>query len=70
MKKRKRITLLIVVLWILLCIPVKLAYKDGGTVAYKAVLWSYTKYHRIQSDDSYYEADVFRVFPFNFINNY
>lgn len=51
-----------------LCIPVKQVYKDGGTVAYYAVLYSYTKYHRLQSDDTYYEGTEFLFFPHNFID--
>ncbi len=66
MKKRKKFILAAAVVLVLLCIPVRVAYKDGGTVAYKAVLWSYTKYHRIEDIDSCYEADVFRIFFFHF----
>lgn len=51
----------------LCCIPVRLAYKDGGTVKYQAVLWSYTRYHQLTgAGDGYYEGAEFRIFPFNF----
>lgn len=71
--KRKRILLLVIlVMLVVSCIPVKFVYKDGGTVAYKAVLYSYTKYHRLTEDGSgnvsYYEDDVFRFFPFNYFD--
>jgi hypothetical protein len=45
-KKRIIILVLIVVLAVLL-IPIPERYKDGGTVKYRAVLWSYTDYHAL-----------------------
>lgn len=51
---------------ILCCIPVRLAYKDGGTVKYQAVLWSCTRYHQLTETGGYYEGTEFRIFPFNF----
>lgn len=68
MSTRKKITAgILVVLLVLCCIPIKLAYKDGGTVKYQAVLWSYTRYHRlVETGESYYEGTEFRIFPFNF----
>lgn len=68
MKGRKGLAAgIIVVLLVLCCIPVKLTYKDGGTVKYQAVLWSYTRYHRlVGTGESCYEGTEFRIFPFNF----
>lgn len=66
MKKAKWKRILAVLL-ILSCIPIPYRYKDGGTVAYKAVLYSYTKYHRLESDDTYYTGREFLIFPFNFL---
>lgn len=51
-KKRKKLFILLLLL-VLLC-PITYRYKDGGTVSYKAILYSYTKYHRLEVDDSYY----------------
>ncbi len=70
MKKKLALGVAIVLL-LLCCIPIKLAYKDGGTVKYQAVLWSYTRYHSISGFDengqtTFYEGTEFRVFPFNF----
>ncbi|MEF3317698.1 hypothetical protein [Peptoniphilus grossensis] len=54
-------------LLVLLC-PITYRYKDGGTVSYKAILYSYTKYHRMEEDESYFTAKEFLIFPFNFLN--
>lgn len=68
MSAGKKITAgILVVLLALCCIPIRLAYKDGGTVKYQAILWSYTRHHRIEgTGESYYEDTEFRIFPFNF----
>ncbi len=65
-KKRKRLIILCLIL-LILCIPIKYNYKDGGTVSYRAILYSYTKYHKLIDDDLYYIADEFLIFPFNFL---
>ena len=46
MTKRKLIIIIVIVLILAaLLIPIPNRYKDGGTVEYKALLYSYTKYH-------------------------
>ena len=65
-KRRKRLIILCLVL-LIMCIPIKYNYKDGGTVSYRAILYSYTKYHKLIDDDSYYIANEFLIFPFNFL---
>nr|WP_311565671.1 hypothetical protein [Peptoniphilus grossensis] len=64
-KKRKKIFILLLLL-VLLC-PITYRYKDGGTVSYKAILYSYTIYHRMEVDESYYTGREFLIFPFNFL---
>lgn len=39
------ISLIIIFLLIILLLPVRIVYRDGGTVHYKAVLYEVTKYH-------------------------
>lgn len=41
-KKKVMIPVIIIVFLLLCCIPIKVRYKDGGTVSYKTVLYSYT----------------------------
>ena len=45
MKLKLTAILLAVVLLLILLFPVKLQYRDGGTVEYKAILYSVTKKH-------------------------
>ena len=66
-KKRKRLIILCLSL-LIMCIPIKYSYKDGGTISYKAILYSYTRYHKLIEDDPYYIANEFLIFPFNFLN--
>lgn len=71
MATKKKLALgIAAVLLILCCIPIKMTYKDGGTVKYQAILWSYTRYHSISGTDEndktiFYEGTEFRLFPFN-----
>lgn len=65
-KKRKKLFILLLLL-VLFC-PITYRYKDGGTVSYKAILYSYTKYHRMEEDESYFTAKEFLIFHFNFLN--
>ena len=66
--KKKRKKLLILLLILILFFPISYRYKDGGTASYKAILYSYTKYHRMEEDESYFTAREFLAFPFNFLN--
>lgn len=66
--KNKRKKLFILLLLLVLLFPITYRYKDGGTVSYKAILYSYTKYHRLEEDESYFTGREFLIFPFNFLN--
>lgn len=67
MKKHKSsIIIIAVILIILMLIPVKLAYKDGGTIKYQAVLWSVTKWRKILGVKQYYVATEVRILFFSF----
>ena len=50
-KKLLRITILIIA--VILLFPIPLRYKDGGTVEYKAILYSVTDYHSLNGVDGY-----------------
>ena len=69
-KKRDITIIVIAVVSLILLFPIRLTYEDGGTVDYKAILYSITFWHRI--DENYetgiYEATEFEIFPFNWIN--
>lgn len=51
-KKRKKVIIIIIIVLILavLLVPLPVRNKDGGTVKYKAVLWSYTDYHTLADE--------------------
>ena len=47
-KKRKRIILIIILLT--LCFPIRSSYKDGGTVSYTALLYQVAHVHAIEDN--------------------
>ena len=52
-KSKKRTVLfaiILVAIAIVLLIPIKETPKDGGSVTYRSVIYSYTNYHQLQSD--------------------
>jgi len=61
---------------VLLLIPIPLKMKDGGSVEYKAILYSVTDVHRIKPPDSpsqteieYYEGIQIKILGFEIFNN-
>ncbi len=63
--KRKIITVICVILALILLIPVPIMYKDGGTVEYKAVLYSIYDVHRLnpdmESEDMFIEGIIVEI---------
>ncbi len=47
MKRKIAIAAIIVVVLAILLVPAPIHYKDGGSVEYRAITYSVTKYHRI-----------------------
>ena len=45
--KKKIVIGIVVFVMLVLLVPIRLQMKDGGSVQYKAVLYSVTKYHQI-----------------------
>ena len=52
MKKKKIIIIVTIVVFILMLIPIPNRLKDGGSVEYNAVLYQYTKIHRLSERSS------------------
>ena len=53
MKKKNILIIAIIVLLVILLFPFKIKrLKDGGTVEYKALLYSVTKYHKLAPENS------------------
>lgn len=70
--KKKVIIGLCTLLTIILLLPIPLHLKDGGTVEYKAVLYSVQRVHKLGSVDSvqkYLEGTVVKVLGFEVFNN-
>lgn len=47
MKKKKIFIILGTILFLIFVFPIRLVYQDGGTVKYKALVYSVTKHHKI-----------------------
>ena len=60
-----------VLLAIVLLVPIPLRLKDGGTVVYRAVLYSIEDVHRLDhnSESGYIEGIVINVLGFEIYNN-
>lgn len=71
MKKRKIIVFIITLLFILAIIPIPMKLKDGGSIEYKAILYSVTKIRRIntQSMTGYETGWEIKVLGFQIYNN-
>lgn len=69
--KKKIIIIIIVLLSIILLIPIPLRYKDGGSVEYKAILYSVTDVHRmdLDCDDGYQDGTIIEVLGLEIYNN-
>ena len=46
--KKKNIIIIFLIIFVLMLIPIPVRLKDGGSVEYKALLYKYTKIHRLQ----------------------
>lgn len=60
MKKKSIIILVVAVLLIVLLFPLKLSYKDGGTIEYRAVLYGVTHVHRMTEKDPKQAGELYR----------
>lgn len=47
MKKKKIIIVVAIIIFIIMLIPFPIRLKDGGSIEYKAILYKYTKIHRL-----------------------
>lgn len=52
MKKKKLIIIIVIIIFVLMLIPIRSHVKDGGSIHYKAVLYQYTKIHRLSEKSS------------------
>lgn len=66
MKKKKTYLIVVAILLIIMLIPIQLKLKDGGSTEYKAILYSITKYHSINSESTKDYDDGWKVKIFGF----
>ena len=52
MKKKKLIIIILVIIFALMLIPIPNRLKDGGSVEYNAIIYQYTKIHRLNEKSS------------------
>lgn len=64
MKKFVKVTIIIICLLVLF-LPHKSIYRDGGTTTYSALTYKIIIWHRISPEKTYEDTD-FYIFPFNF----
>lgn len=67
----KKILFTIILIVFISLIPIRFQYKDGGTVEYRALLYSVKNVHRINPDqhDDYIEGTVVKVLGFEVYND-
>lgn len=71
-KTKKKLIVFIVVLVIAMLIPMRLAYKDGGTVRYQAIAYTVTKWHAMTIENyrqGIYAGTEISVFGFSVYND-
>ena len=68
--KKKRIKILLIIIALFLLFPIPLRYKDGGTVEFKAVMYSVTNYHALKGVDGDYDTGIeIKILGFMVYNN-
>ena len=68
MEKKRIINIAVVLFLIILLVPIKFQYIDGGTIEYRSVIYKIIKWHRL---DEYYDNGLktgteIHFFPNNF----
>ena len=68
MKNKKLVIIILVSIAILLIlfVPIKFQYRDGGTVDYRALTYRVINWNKLNNDGTYYKAKDVIFFPNNF----
>ena len=59
--KKRTLRIIASVLAVVLLIPMRVVYKDGGSGGWHAIAWQYTRYHEI-ADGGYIVGSTFTLF--------
>lgn len=62
MNRKIIVAVIIAVVLAILLVPCRLQYKDGGSIEYKAVTYSITKYHRGPISGKYLDGRRIEIF--------
>lgn len=65
-KKIIIITIALVLILLILFVPIKIQYRDGGTVDYRAFAYRLINWNKLKEDGTYYKAKDIIFFPNNF----
>ena len=68
MNKKKLIIYCIIGLFLGMLVPVPIHYKDGGTVEYRAFLYSITKLHQLNLEEGYDEGTIVKIIGIDVYN--
>ncbi|MFR2788126.1 MAG: hypothetical protein ACLTBX_04985 [Clostridia bacterium] len=72
MKNKSIIIIVIIIVLIILLFPIPNKLKDGGTIEYKALLYTITDYHKIapeENEKEYLEGVKFEILGFEIFNS-
>ena len=72
MKNKSIIIIVIIIVLIILLFPIPNKLKDGGTIEYKALLYTITNYHKIapeENEKEYLEGVKFEILGFEIFNS-
>lgn len=69
--KKKYLIIIAIVLFLILCFPIPIRLKDGGTVEYKAILYEVIDVKRLneKSRTGYEEGIIIKIFGIEVFNN-
>lgn len=57
---------IIIGILLILFVPIKFQYRDGGSVEYRAIAYRFFKWNKLMDDGNYYNAENLHWFPNNF----
>lgn len=68
MKKKNIVIIAIIVLLVILLFPIRMNLKDGGSVKYKALLYTITDYHKLEKNGTYIDGIGIEILGVEIIN--
>lgn len=68
-KKKLFVVIGIVILLIILLFPIKIKYKDGGSIEYKSLTYSIYNWHSIETNNQYKCGKTISILGFDVYDN-